>query len=59
VAFNAQGQRIGEGTVNQTVNGAKWNTVGRFNFTAGWNKIVLSRWQAGGKVVVADAVRVR
>jgi N-acetyl-anhydromuramyl-L-alanine amidase AmpD len=59
VAFNAQGDRIGEGTVNQTTNGGKWNQVGRFNFTVGWNKIVLSRWQAPGKVVIADAVRVR
>ncbi|MEW6433104.1 MAG: N-acetylmuramoyl-L-alanine amidase [Myxococcota bacterium] len=59
VAFNAQGQRVGEGTVNQQANGGRWNQVGRFNFTAGWNKIVLSRWQAPGKVVVADAIRVR
>ena len=59
VAFNAQGQKVGEGTVNQTVNGGKWNQVGRFNFTAGWNKIVLSRWQNPGKVVIADAVRIR
>ncbi|MBL8913064.1 MAG: N-acetylmuramoyl-L-alanine amidase [Archangium sp.] len=59
VAFNAQGDRIGEGTVNQTINGGKWNQVGRFNFTVGWNKIVLSRWQAPGKVVIADAVRIR
>ena len=59
VAFNAQGQRVGDGTVNQTRNGGKWNEVGRFNFTAGWNKIVLSRWQSPGKVVIADAVRVR
>ncbi len=59
VAFNAAGDRVGEGTVNQTVNGGKWNQIGTFNFTAGWNKIVVSRWQAPGKVVIADAVRVR
>ncbi|GMU58914.1 MAG: hypothetical protein AMXMBFR34_06770 [Myxococcaceae bacterium] len=59
VAFNAQGQRVGDGAVNQQVNGGKWNQVGRFNFTAGWNKVVLSRWQAPGKVVIADAIRVR
>ena len=45
--------------VNQTANGGKWNQVGRFNFTAGWNKIVVSRWQNPGKVVIADAVRIR
>ncbi|MFZ5444494.1 MAG: N-acetylmuramoyl-L-alanine amidase [Myxococcota bacterium] len=59
VAFNAQGDRVGAGTVNQTTNGGKWNAVGTFNFTAGWNKIVVSRWQNPGKVVIADAVRVR
>lgn len=59
VAFNAQGDRVGVGTVNQTVNGGKWNAIGTFNFTAGWNKIVVSRWQSPGKVVIADAVRVR
>lgn len=59
VAFNAQGDRVGAGTVNQTVNGGRWNAVGTFNFTAGWNKIVVSRWQSAGKVVIADAVRVR
>lgn len=59
VAFNSRGERVGTGTANQTVNGGKWNQVGRFNFTAGWNKIVLSRWQAPGKVVIADGVRIR
>lgn len=59
VAFNARGERVGVGTANQTGNGGKWNTVGRFAFTAGWNKIVLSRWQNPGKVVIADAVRIR
>lgn len=59
VAFNSRGERIGVGTVNQRTNGGKWNTVGRFNFTAGWNKIVLSRWNSPGAVVIADAVRIR
>ncbi|PZR07680.1 MAG: N-acetylmuramoyl-L-alanine amidase [Archangium gephyra] len=59
VAFNAAGDRVGEGVVNQTANGGKWNQVGSFAFTAGWNKIVVSRWQAPGKVVIADAVRIR
>ena len=59
VAFNSRGEKVGTGTANQTVNGGKWNQVGRFNFTAGWNKIVLSRWQAPGKVVIADGVRIR
>jgi hypothetical protein len=59
VAFNAQGQKVGEGSVNQARNGGQWNNVGQFAFTAGWNKIVLSRWSASGKVVIADALRVR
>lgn len=59
VAFNSRGERVGTGSVNQQANGGRWNAVGTFNFTAGWNKVVLSRWQNPGKVVIADAVRIR
>lgn len=59
VAFDAQGRRVGVATVDQRTNGGKWNTLGTWSFTAGWNKIVLSRWTTSNKVVVADAVRVR
>ncbi len=59
VMFNAQGSRIGAVNVNQRANGGRWNTLGSFSFTAGWNKVVLSRWTTPGSVVVADAVRVR
>lgn len=60
VAFNAAGVRVGEGAVNQTINGGRWNQVGTFNFSAGWNRVLLSRWGApGAAVVVADALRVR
>lgn len=59
VAFNASGAKVGTKYVNQQVNGKKWVTVGTFNFTKGWNKVVLSRWTGAGKVVIADAVRVR
>jgi len=60
VAFNAQGVKLGTKEVNQTINGGAWRTVGSFAFTKGWNKIVLSRWTGEeGKVVIADAVRVR
>ncbi len=59
VAFNAAGTNLGTKNVNQQVNGGKWNTVGTWNFSAGWNKIVVSRWAATGHVVIADAVRVR
>lgn len=59
VAFNAGGAKVGSATMNQSVNGGAWRTVGTFDFSAGWNRIVLSRWAAEGKVVIADAVRIR
>ena len=59
VAFNAGGARVGATTMNQTVNGGAWRTVGTFDFSAGWNRVVLSRWAPEGKVVIADAVRIR
>ena len=59
VVFNAQGQRIANVKVDQRTNGSKWNTIGTFAFTAGWNKVVLSRWAGTGAIVVADAVRIR
>ena len=58
VMFNAQGQRLGTVKVDQRANGSNWVSLGKFSFTAGWNKVVLSRWTSSG-VVVADAVRVR
>lgn len=58
VVFNSNGANLGTVNVNQQANGGKWNTLGTFNFTAGWNKVVLSRWTSSGYVVVADAVRV-
>lgn len=59
IAYNAQGQEVGRKNANQQVNGKKWNTLGTWNFSAGWNKVVLSRWTTEGKVVIADAIRVR
>ncbi len=59
VVYNAQGQKLATKSVDQTVNGKKWNALGTYNFTAGWNKVVLSRWTGAGKVVIADALRVR
>ena len=45
--------------VNQQDNGGQWNTLGTFDFKAGWNKVMLSRWTGAGSVVIADAVRIR
>jgi hypothetical protein len=59
IAFNASGTKLGTRTVDQRSNGSKWVTLGTWSFSAGWNKIVLSRWAAEGSVVIADAVKVR
>jgi hypothetical protein len=59
IAFNASGTEVGRATVSQKTNGSQWVTLGTWNFSAGWNKVVLSRWTTAGTVVIADAVRVR
>ncbi len=59
VAFNTGGTKLGTATVDQRSNGSKWVTLGTWSFSAGWNKVVLSRWAPEGYVVVADAIRVR
>jgi N-acetyl-anhydromuramyl-L-alanine amidase AmpD len=59
VMFNASGTNLGSVSANQQTNGGQWNTLGTFNFSAGWNKVVLSRWAPTGFVVVADAVRIQ
>ncbi len=59
IASNASGAEVGRASVNQQTNGQRWVAVGTYNFSAGWNKVVLARSGAAGKVVIADAVRVR
>ncbi|HEX6038353.1 N-acetylmuramoyl-L-alanine amidase [Longimicrobium sp.] len=59
IAYNASGAEVGRVSVNQQVNGGAFRTIGTWSFSAGWNKVVLSRWTTEGYVVVADAVRVR
>lgn len=59
IAYDATGQEVGRVVRNQQTGGGTWNTLGTFTFSAGWNRIVLSRWQAPGSVVIADVVRVR
>jgi hypothetical protein len=56
---NAGGAEVGRVAKDQRTSGSQWSTLGTFAFTAGWNRVVLSRWQATGSVVVADAIRVR
>ena len=59
VAFDASGTKLATYNANQTGNGGKWVQLGTAKFTKGWNKVVLSRWTTEGKVVIADAVRIR
>lgn len=59
IMYNASGTEVGRRSVDQRSNGSKWVTLGTYNFTKGWNKVVLSRWTSSGDVVIADAVRVR
>lgn len=59
IMWNAAGTKLATVNVNQQTNGGKWNTLGTFSFTAGWNKVQLSRWTTAGYVVIADAVRIR
>lgn len=59
VIFDSAGNVLGKVYRNQRTDGSKWVTLGTWNFKAGWNKVVVSRWAAEGDVVIADAIRVR
>ncbi|SEK69336.1 N-acetylmuramoyl-L-alanine amidase [Stigmatella aurantiaca] len=59
IISNAAGTELGRVAVNQQVNGGKFNALGTWNFSAGWNTVKISRWAPEGFVVVADAIRVR
>jgi hypothetical protein len=59
IVHDAAGNELGRVAKNQQAAGSQWNALGTFAFSAGWNRVVLSRWQAPGSVVIADAIRVR
>ncbi|MFP2923826.1 hypothetical protein ACLESO_01160 [Pyxidicoccus sp. 3LG] len=59
IITNASGTNLATVTVNQQLNGSRWNTLGTWSFPAGWNKVQLSRWTTAGSVVIADAIQVR
>ena len=59
VATNASGAEVGRKTVSQQSAGSQWVALGTWQFSAGWNKVTLSRSGTSGKVVIADAIRVR
>jgi N-acetyl-anhydromuramyl-L-alanine amidase AmpD len=59
IIWDAAGTKLATVNVNQQLNGGKWNTLGTYSFTAGWNKVQLSRWTTSGYQVIADAIQVR
>ena len=48
VAFDSGGAKVGQVSVDQRQNGGSWQGLGTFEFKAGWNRIVLSRWTSPG-----------
>jgi N-acetyl-anhydromuramyl-L-alanine amidase AmpD len=59
IIWNAAGTKLATVNVNQQTGGGTWNTLGSWSFSAGWNKVQLSRWTGTGYYVIADAIRVR
>jgi N-acetyl-anhydromuramyl-L-alanine amidase AmpD len=57
VGWDESSREMGRATVDQTKNGGKWNSLGKWIFPAGRNQVLLSRWAASGKYAIADAVR--
>lgn len=58
VVYNAAGTHVGTAYVNQQQAGDQWVKVGDFAFTAGWNRVVISRWTGASGAIIADAVRI-
>lgn len=56
---SAAGSTLGTVEADQRTGGGEWHELGRWDFPAGWNRVLLSRRGASGAVVVADAVRAR
>lgn len=57
--FNAAGTKLGTVNKDQRSNGGRWVSLGRFDFSAGWNKVSVSRWTTAGAQVIADAIKVQ
>jgi hypothetical protein len=57
IGWNASETEVGRSTVSQRVNGGRWNNLGTWSFSQGWNKVLLSRWSSAGGMAIADAVR--
>lgn len=58
VIFDASGAKLATVNKNQQNDGGKWVSLGKYAFTAGWNKVSVSRWTTPGAQVIADAIRV-
>jgi len=56
--FDAAGTNLGTVKKNQQDDGSRWVSLGKFNFTTGWNQVAVSRWAPTGTMVVADAIKV-
>jgi hypothetical protein len=54
VYYNGGSQTV---SVNQQINGGKWNLLTTQSMLAGSNQVKLSCWTTTGKVVLADAIR--
>jgi N-acetyl-anhydromuramyl-L-alanine amidase AmpD len=59
IMYNASGTEVGRRSVNQQTGGGAWQSLGSYSFSAGWNRVSLSRWTTEGYVVIADAVRIQ
>ncbi|WP_224247617.1 golvesin C-terminal-like domain-containing protein [Hyalangium gracile] len=59
IIWDANNNKLGTVYKNQQTGGGAWQTLGTYNFPAGWNEVQVSRWAAEGAVVIADAIRVR
>jgi N-acetyl-anhydromuramyl-L-alanine amidase AmpD/predicted small lipoprotein YifL len=59
IIWDANNNKLGTVYKNQQTGGGAWQTLGTYNFPAGWNEVQVSRWAAAGSVVIADAIRVR
>jgi N-acetyl-anhydromuramyl-L-alanine amidase AmpD len=57
VGWDDEGREVGRSTVSQRTNGSRWNVLGTWQFTPGWNRVLLSRWTTPGSYAIADAVR--
>ncbi|WP_160174359.1 glycoside hydrolase family 2 TIM barrel-domain containing protein [Archangium violaceum] len=61
VMYNASNQHAGTAVMNmQDPNlNDRWVQLGQYCFTAGWNRVVLSRWSGAPGYLIADAIRIR